>query len=47
LIFDNGIGMDNEGIAKLKRIAYSEKKAGEEAATKALADWPASLSPTS
>ena len=36
LIFDNGIGMDNEGIAKLKRIAYSEKKAGEEAGYKGI-----------
>ena len=29
LIFDNGIGMDEEDVSKLRRIAYSEKKAGE------------------
>lgn len=36
LIFDNGIGMDEEEIAKLKRIAYSEKKLGEEAGYKGI-----------
>lgn len=36
LIFDNGIGMDAEEISKLKRIAYSEKKAGEEAGYKGI-----------
>jgi molecular chaperone HtpG len=36
LIFDNGIGMDGEEIAKLKRIAYSEKKLGEEAGYKGI-----------
>lgn len=36
LIFDNGIGMDEEEIEKFKRIAYSEKKAGEEAGYKGI-----------
>jgi hypothetical protein len=36
LIFDNGIGMDEEEIEKLKRIAYSEKKSGEEAGYKGI-----------
>jgi histidine kinase/DNA gyrase B/HSP90-like ATPase len=36
LIFDNGIGMDEEEIAKLKRIAYSEKRMGEEAGYKGI-----------
>src|SRR5689334_9381272 len=36
LIFDNGIGMDAEEVAKLKRIAYSEKKMGEEAGYKGI-----------
>jgi Histidine kinase-, DNA gyrase B-, and HSP90-like ATPase len=36
LIFDNGIGMDEEEIDKLKRIAYSEKKSGEEAGYKGI-----------
>ena len=36
LIYDNGIGMDEEEITKLKRIAYSEKKAGEEAGYKGI-----------
>lgn len=36
LIYDNGIGMDEEEIEKLKRIAYSEKKAGEEAGYKGI-----------
>lgn len=36
LIFDDGIGMDDEEIEKLKRIAYSEKKAGEEAGYKGI-----------
>jgi Histidine kinase-, DNA gyrase B-, and HSP90-like ATPase len=36
LIFDNGIGMDEEEIDKLKRIAYSEKKTGEEAGYKGI-----------
>ena len=29
LIWDNGIGMTEEDIPKLQRIAYSEKKVGE------------------
>lgn len=36
LIFDNGIGMSEEDIPKLKRIAYSEKKVGEEAGYKGI-----------
>lgn len=36
LIFDNGIGMDAEEVAKLKWIAYSEKKQGEEAGYKGI-----------
>jgi len=36
LVFDNGIGMDEEEIEKLKRIAYSEKKTGEEAGYKGI-----------
>jgi len=36
LIYDNGIGMGEEEIAKLKRIAYSEKKVGEEAGYKGI-----------
>jgi hypothetical protein len=36
LIFDNGIGMAEEDIPKLKRIAYSEKKVGEEAGYKGI-----------
>lgn len=36
LIFDNGIGMDAEEVVKLKRIAYSEKKMGEEAGYKGI-----------
>lgn len=36
LIFDNGIGMDEEEILKLKRIAYSEKRVGEEAGYKGI-----------
>ena len=36
LIFDNGIGMTEEDIPKLKRIAYSEKKVGEEAGYKGI-----------
>jgi len=36
LIFDNGIGMDAEDVSKLRRIAYSEKKAGEEAGYKGI-----------
>src|SRR2546430_1911494 len=36
LIFDNGIGMDADAVAKLKRIAYSEKKMGEEAGYKGI-----------
>jgi molecular chaperone HtpG len=35
-IFDNGIGMGQEEIAKLNRIAYSEKKAGEGAGYKGI-----------
>jgi len=34
LIFDNGIGMTEDDIPKLKRIAYSEKKVGEDAGTR-------------
>ena len=36
LIFDNGIGMAEDDIPKLKRIAYSEKKVGEEAGYKGI-----------
>ncbi len=36
LIFDTGIGMDEEEISKLRRIAYSEKRAGEEAGYKGI-----------
>lgn len=36
LIFDTGTGMDDEEMAKLKRIAYSEKKQGEEAGYKGI-----------
>src|ERR1700730_13212755 len=36
LIFDGGIGMTGEDIPKLMRIAYSEKKAGEEAGYKGI-----------
>lgn len=36
LIFDNGIGMTEDDIPKLKRIAYSEKKVGEEAGYKGI-----------
>lgn len=36
LIFDTGTGMDAEEMAKLKRIAYSEKKQGEEAGYKGI-----------
>lgn len=36
IIYDNGIGMLEEDIPKLKRIAYSEKKAGEEAGYKGI-----------
>jgi hypothetical protein len=36
LIFDTGIGMDEEEIEKLRRIAYSEKRAGEEAGYKGI-----------
>lgn len=36
LIFDNGIGMTDEDIPKLKRVAYSEKKIGEEAGYKGI-----------
>lgn len=35
-IYDNGIGMGQEEIAKLNRIAYSEKKAGEGAGYKGI-----------
>jgi len=35
--------MDGEEVQKLKRIAYSEKKEGEQAGHKGLGDWPASL----
>jgi Histidine kinase-, DNA gyrase B-, and HSP90-like ATPase len=36
LLWDNGIGMDAEEIAKLRRIAYSEKRQGEEAGYKGI-----------
>ena len=36
LIFDNGIGMGAEDVEKLRYIAYSEKKAGEEAGYKGI-----------
>ncbi len=36
LVFDTGTGMDTEEMAKLKRIAYSEKKQGEEAGYKGI-----------
>jgi hypothetical protein len=36
LIFDNGIGMNEEDVSKLRRVAYSEKKAGEEAGYKGI-----------
>lgn len=36
LVFDNGIGMDAEEIAKLRRVAYSEKKVGQEAGYKGI-----------
>jgi molecular chaperone HtpG len=36
LIFDTGTGMDAAEMAKLKRIAYSEKKQGEEAGYKGI-----------
>ena len=36
LIFDNGIGMDGDDVAKLRYIAYSEKKTGEEAGYKGI-----------
>jgi hypothetical protein len=36
LIFDNGIGMDAEEVSKLRRIAYSEKRVGEEAGYKGI-----------
>jgi hypothetical protein len=36
IVYDNGIGMLEEDIPKLKRIAYSEKKAGEEAGYKGI-----------
>jgi hypothetical protein len=36
LIWDNGLGMDAQDIEKLKRVAYSEKKAGAEAGYKGI-----------
>src|SRR5438309_8813611 len=36
LIFDNGIGMDGEEISKLKRVAYSEKREGQDAGYKGI-----------
>jgi hypothetical protein len=36
IIWDNGIGMSEEDIPKLKRIAYSEKRLGEEAGYKGI-----------
>lgn len=36
LIWDNGIGMDAEEISKLRRIAFSEKREGEEAGYKGI-----------
>jgi hypothetical protein len=36
IIWDNGIGMDGEEVEKLKRIAYSEKREGQEAGHKGI-----------
>ena len=36
VVFDTGIGMDSEEMVKLKRVAYSEKKQGEEAGYKGI-----------
>ena len=36
LIYDNGTGMDSDEMSKLRRIAYSEKKAGKEAGYKGI-----------
>ena len=36
MIFDTGIGMDAEEVSKMRRVAYSEKKAGEEAGYKGI-----------
>lgn len=36
VIWDNGIGMDGEEAEKLKRIAYSEKREGQEAGYKGI-----------
>jgi hypothetical protein len=36
LIFDNGIGMGSDDVAELRYIAYSKKKAGEEAGYKGI-----------
>jgi len=36
LIFDNGIGMDRHQMENLRRIAYSEKKEGQEAGYKGI-----------
>lgn len=36
VVFDTGIGMDAEEMTKLKRVAYSEKKQGEEAGYKGI-----------
>lgn len=36
LVYDTGIGMDADDVAKLRRIAYSEKKVGKEAGYKGI-----------
>ena len=36
LVWDNGIGMDEQEVRKLKRIAYSEKRLGQEAGYKGI-----------
>ncbi len=36
LIFDNGIDIDAEEVSKLRRIAYSEKRSGQEAGYKGI-----------
>lgn len=36
LVYDTGIGMDSDDVAKLRRIAYSEKRVGKEAGYKGI-----------
>jgi len=36
LVYDTGIGMDADDVAKLRRIAYSEKRVGKEAGYKGI-----------